>query len=52
VDVGIIDGAVNGIAGSMRLVGWVGGLMQTGRVATYLFFFVTGVLVILGTILW
>jgi len=52
VDVGIIDGAVNGVAGSLRLVGWVGGLMQTGRVATYLFFFVTGVLVILGTILW
>ena len=49
---GIIDGTVNGSPGSPRLVGWVGGLLQTGRVATYLFFFVTGVLVILGTILW
>jgi NADH-quinone oxidoreductase subunit L len=52
VDVGIIDGTVNGIAGGTRLIGWMGGLLQTGRVATYLFFFVTGVLVILGTILW
>lgn len=52
VDVGLIDGTINGIAGGARLVGWFGSLFQTGRVATYLFFFVTGVVVILGTILW
>ena len=52
VDVGLIDGTINGIAGGARLVGWFGSLFQTGRLATYLFFFVTGVVVILGTILW
>lgn len=52
VDVGLIDGTINGIAGGARLVGWFGSLFQTGRVATYLFFFVTGVVVILGTMLW
>ncbi|MGI9038148.1 MAG: NADH-quinone oxidoreductase subunit L [Gemmatimonadota bacterium] len=52
VDVGLIDGTVNGVASGTRLIGWFGSLFQTGRVATYLFFFVTGVLVILGTVLW
>jgi NADH-quinone oxidoreductase subunit L len=52
VDVGLIDGTINAMAGSARLVGWFGSLFQTGRLATYVFFFVTGVLVILGTILW
>ena len=52
VDVGLIDGTINTLAGSARLVGWFGSLFQTGRLATYVFFFVTGVLVILGTILW
>jgi hypothetical protein len=32
-------------------VGWIGSLFQTGRVATYMFYFVTGVLVILATFL-
>lgn len=52
VDVGLIDGTINAMAGGTRLVGWFGSLFQTGRLATYLFFFVTGVVVILGTILW
>jgi len=52
VDVGLIDGTLNGVAGGARMLGWFGSLFQTGRVATYLFFFVTGVLVILGTLLW
>ena len=52
VDAGLIDGTANGLAGSARLAGWFGSLLQTGRVSSYLFFFVTGVLVILGTILW
>jgi len=52
VDVGLIDGTINAMAGGARLVGWFGSLFQTGRLATYLFFFVTGALVILGTLLW
>ncbi|MFQ5529565.1 MAG: proton-conducting transporter membrane subunit, partial [Gemmatimonadota bacterium] len=52
VDVGLIDGTLNSVAGGVRMLGWFGSLFQTGRVATYLFFFVTGVLVILGTLLW
>ena len=52
VDVGLIDGTVNGLAGGTRMVGWFGSLTQTGRVASYLFFFVAGALVILGAILW
>jgi len=52
IDVGLIDGTINAMAGGARLVGWFGSLFQTGRLTTYMFFFVTGVLVILGTILW
>ena len=52
VDVRVIDGTINGVAGGARLVGWFGSLFQTGRVSTYLFVFVTGVLVILGSLLW
>jgi NADH-quinone oxidoreductase subunit L len=52
VDVRLIDGSINGMAGGARLVGWFGSLFQTGRVSTYLFFFVTGVLVIIGSLLW
>ncbi|MDT8435333.1 MAG: NADH-quinone oxidoreductase subunit L [Gemmatimonadota bacterium] len=51
VDAGLIDGTVNGLAAGSRAVGWVGSLFQTGRVATYMFYFVTGVLVILATFL-
>ena len=42
---------VNGLAAGSRAVGWIGSLFQTGRVATYMFYFVTGVLVILATFL-
>jgi len=52
VDVGLIDGTVNGLAGGARMIGWFGSLTQTGRVVSYLFFFVTGALIVLGTILW
>jgi NADH-quinone oxidoreductase subunit L len=51
VDAGLIDGTVNGLAAGSRAVGWIGSLFQTGRVATYMFYFVTGVLVILATFL-
>lgn len=51
VDVGLIDGTVNGLGAGSRAVGWIGSLFQTGRVATYMFYFVTGVLVILATFL-
>jgi NADH-quinone oxidoreductase subunit L len=51
VDAGLIDGSINGLAAGTRAVGWIGSLFQTGRVATYMFYFVTGVLVILATFL-
>ncbi len=51
VDAGLIDGSINGLASSTRAVGWIGSLFQTGRVSTYMFYFVTGVLVILATFL-
>ena len=51
VDAGLIDDSINGLASSTRAVGWIGSLFQTGRVSTYMFYFVTGVLVILATFL-
>ena len=51
VDAGLIDGSINGLAAGTRAIGWIGSLFQTGRVATYMFYFVTGVLVILATFL-
>jgi NADH-quinone oxidoreductase subunit L len=51
VDAGLIDGSINSLAAGTRAVGWIGSLFQTGRVATYMFYFVTGVLVILATFL-
>jgi NADH-quinone oxidoreductase subunit L len=51
VDDGLIDGSINGLAASTRAVGWIGSLFQTGRVSTYMFYFVMGVLVILATFL-
>ena len=51
VDAGLIDGSINGLASGTRAVGWIGSLFQTGRISTYMFYFVTGVLVILATFL-
>jgi len=51
VDVGLIDGVVNGLAAGTRFTGWVGSLFQTGRLATYLFFFLAGALLLLGSFL-
>ena len=50
VDVKLIDGAVNGLAGSVRLAGWVGSQFQTGRVATYLVFFMIGAVILLAAL--
>jgi NADH-quinone oxidoreductase subunit L len=50
VDDGLIDGSINGLAGTARLAGWMGSQLQTGRVASYLFFFMLGVIVILGAL--
>jgi NADH-quinone oxidoreductase subunit L len=51
VDDGVIDGvAVNGSARVSQFAGWVGTRLQTGRVGTYIFFFVVGVLVVLRAI--
>jgi NADH-quinone oxidoreductase subunit L len=48
VDKGVIDSAgVNGSATMARVVGWVGSRLQTGRVATYVVFFVLGVWLVL-----
>ncbi|MEN8144025.1 MAG: NADH-quinone oxidoreductase subunit L [Gemmatimonadota bacterium] len=51
VDVRLIDGSVNGLAGTGKIAGWAMSLLQTGRVATYLTVFVAGAILILGTIL-
>jgi NADH-quinone oxidoreductase subunit L len=49
VDVGIIDGlAVNGSAHLAHFVGWVGSQLQSGRVGTYAWALVIGVLAVLG----
>ena len=47
VDDGIIDGTVNGMGNAARAVGWLGGQLQTGRLGTYVLFFVLGAVVIL-----
>ena len=50
VDEKVIDGAgVNGSASMAQFLGWFGTRFQTGRVGTYVFFFVVGALVILKT---
>ncbi|MHB1071526.1 MAG: NADH-quinone oxidoreductase subunit L [Gemmatimonadaceae bacterium] len=49
VDVGLIDGLfVNGSAALARLVGWSGSQLQSGRVGTYAWVLVIGVLAVLG----
>ncbi|MEE8595610.1 MAG: NADH-quinone oxidoreductase subunit L [Gemmatimonadota bacterium] len=50
VDDRLIDGAVNGLGGVARVVGWTGSQLQTGRVSTYLLVFMIGVLIILGSL--
>jgi NADH-quinone oxidoreductase subunit L len=47
VDDGIIDGTVNGVGHAARAVGWLGGQLQSGRLGTYVLFFVLGAVVIL-----
>jgi NADH-quinone oxidoreductase subunit L len=52
VDGGIIDGViVNGSATFARAIGWIGSRFQTGRVGTYVFFFVLGSLLLLRAVL-
>jgi NADH-quinone oxidoreductase subunit L len=51
VDATLIDGTLNSVATGGRVVGWFGSLFQSGRVATYMTFFLVGVLVILGSFL-
>ncbi|MDH3289817.1 MAG: NADH-quinone oxidoreductase subunit L [Gemmatimonadota bacterium] len=52
VDVGVIDGVlVNGSAKTARAVGWIGSRLQSGRVATYVFFFVLGSILVLRALL-
>jgi NADH-quinone oxidoreductase subunit L len=51
VDVGLIDGTLNAMASGTRMVGWVGSLFQTGRVAGYMLWFLTGVILILALLL-
>jgi NADH-quinone oxidoreductase subunit L len=50
VDARIIDGTVNLVGNATRAIGWVGSLLQTGQVNTYVFFMTVGVLVILAVI--
>jgi NADH-quinone oxidoreductase subunit L len=51
VDAGLIDGTLNTMASGTRMVGWVGSLFQTGRVAGYMFWFVSGAVLILALLL-
>jgi len=52
MDTGVIDGVlVNGSAMLARAVGWVGSRFQTGRLGTYVFFFVLGSLLVLRAVL-
>jgi NADH-quinone oxidoreductase subunit L len=48
VDVGLIDGIVNGAAGLMRGFGRAGSWMQSGQVGTYAWVLLVGVLAVLG----
>ena len=49
IDVGVIDGlGVNGSAYLTRFVGWVGSQFQSGRLGTYAWVLVAGVLAVLG----
>jgi NADH-quinone oxidoreductase subunit L len=49
IDMGLIDGLmVNGSAWAARFVGWMGSQLQTGRVGTYAWMLVIGVLLVLG----
>jgi NADH-quinone oxidoreductase subunit L len=50
VDDRLIDGAVNGLGGVARVVGWTGSQLQTGRVSTYLLVFMIGALIILASL--
>ena len=50
VDSRLIDGAVNGLGHLMRLLGWVGGQFQSGRVTTYLLVFMVGALLVLSVL--
>jgi NADH-quinone oxidoreductase subunit L len=48
IDVGLIDGIVNGAAGLMRGFGRAGSWMQSGQVGTYAWVLLVGVLAVLG----
>ena len=48
IDVGIIDGIVNGVGFMARGVGFVISMFQTGTLNTYAFILTVGVLIILG----
>jgi NADH-quinone oxidoreductase subunit L len=48
VDVGIIDGIVNGAGLLARGAGWIGSRLQTGNLNAYAFAIVVGVLILLG----
>jgi len=48
IDVGIIDGIVNGVGFAARGVGFVVSMFQTGTLNTYAFILTVGVLIILG----
>lgn len=50
VDSRLIDGTVNGLGHLMRLLGWVGGQLQSGRVTTYLLVFMAGALLVLSVL--
>ena len=48
LDVGIIDGLVNGAAWTMRGFGRAGSWMQSGQTGTYAWVLLLGVLAVLG----
>jgi NADH-quinone oxidoreductase subunit L len=51
IDVGLIDGVmVNGSAWFARGIGWLGSALQSGRVGTYAWVLVLGVLAVVGAV--
>jgi NADH-quinone oxidoreductase subunit L len=51
-DLGVIDGIVNGVAGTARASGAALARLQTGRVRDYLLFMALGLAAVLGVLLW
>ena len=52
IDATVVDGFVNLVAASTRVVGWIASLFHSGQVNTYAFMLALGVLALLGAVYW